>query len=215
MTTHALGTRQAHEGSRTSAGTEAIRVAGGAFVAVGAAFLTGIMLLASVAPGYDYAGGAISDLGVIAETAALFNALLIAVGAVNIVGGVLFGRAHGRTWLTVLYVVAGVGAIGAGLMPLSTGTPHSLFALTGFVFFNLEALGTGTVLVGPLRWLSVLAGAVGLAFVVAMVVGDSGNTAAFGPFGHGGVERLIVYPSMLWLVALGGHLLGGPREEAS
>ena len=38
-----------------------------------AQFMTVIMLTASMAPGYDTAGGAISDLGVISETALLFN----------------------------------------------------------------------------------------------------------------------------------------------
>lgn len=214
MATQTMETRTSPaEGRRV--GIHGIRAAGAAFVVVGAGFLTGIMLLASIAPTYDYAGGAISDLGVIGETAILFNVMLIGVGALNVAGGVLFGRAHGRTWLTTLYVVAGIGAIGAGLFPLSTGTPHSLFALGGFLFFNLEALGTASVLDGPIRWLSLLAGAVGLAYVAVMVVGDSGNAAAFGPIGHGGAERLIVYPSMLWLLALGGHLLGRDTEDGS
>jgi uncharacterized RDD family membrane protein YckC len=60
-----------------------------------------------------------------------------------------------------------------------------------------------------MRALAVIAGAVGLVFVVLMAIGDAGNTAAFGPIGHGGTERMIVYPVMLWLVAFGGYLLGG------
>ena len=31
--------------------------------------------------------------------------------------------------------------------------------------------------------------------------------AAFGPIGHGGTERMIVYPAMLWMLAFGGHLM--------
>jgi hypothetical protein len=41
-----------------------------------------------------------------------------------------------------------------------------------------------------------------------MVIGDSGNTAVFGPIGHGGAERMIVHPVMLWLLAFGGYLMG-------
>jgi hypothetical protein len=40
------------------------------------------------------------------------------------------------------------------------------------------------------------------------VLGDSGNAAAFGPIGHGGTERMIVYPVMLWMLAFGGFLMG-------
>jgi hypothetical membrane protein len=92
-------------------------------------------------------------------------------------------------------------------MPLDTGAPHSIFALLGFLFFNLEALAVAAILSGPMRLLSLLAGAVGLVFVVLMVIGDSGNVAAFGAIGHGGTERMIVYPVMSWLMALGGYLM--------
>jgi len=179
---------------------------------VGASFLIVTMLAASIAPGYDFGGGAISDLGVIDETAGLFNGLLVAIGALNLLGGYLLYRWHARVWILAAFVVAGVGAAGAGLMPLDSGAPHSTFALLGFLFFNIEALAVAAILSGPMRLLSLLAGALGLAFVVLMVIGDSGNVAAFGPIGHGGTERMIVYPVMSWLMALGGYLMApGPQ----
>ena len=187
-------------------------VAGLILFATGVLFLTGIMVAASIAPAYDYHGGAISDLGVVDETALLFNVLLIVVGGLNIVGGYVFYRTHGRRWLLGLFVLGGIGAVGAGLMPLDTGAPHSLFALIGFVCFNLEAIGTAAVVRGPMRAISLLAGAVGLAYVVVMVIGDGGDAAVFGPIGHGGSERMIVYPAMLWLLALGGDLMADRRR---
>jgi hypothetical membrane protein len=180
---------------------------------VGASFLIVTMLAASIAPSYDFGGGAISDLGVIAETAGLFNGLLIAIGALNLLAGSLLYRAHAKVWILAVFVVAGVGAAGAGLMPLDSGAPHSIFALLGFLFFNIEALAVAAILAGPMRLLSLLAGALGLVFVVLMVIGDSGNVAAFGPIGHGGTERMIVYPVMSWLMALGGYLMApGPQR---
>ena len=91
-----------------------------------------------------------------------------------------------------------MGASGAGLIPLNAGGLHGIFALVAFLFFNLEALGCWVLVTGPMRWVSVIAGLVGLAFVVLMVIGDAGNPGVFGPMGHGGAERMIVYPSMLW-----------------
>lgn len=176
-----------------------------------ALFLTGIMAGASIAPAYDYHAAAISDLGVIDETATLFNGLLVVVGLLNLAGGIAFYRSHGRAWLLALYVVAAIGALGAGLLPLRTGAPHSLFALAGFVFFNLEAIGTAAVVTGPMRVASALAGVVGLVYVGVMIVGDGGNEAVFGAIGHGGTERMIVYPAMLWLLALGGYLMAKRR----
>jgi len=186
------------------------RTSGVLLFALAAEFMTVIMLAASMAPGYDIAGGAISDLGVIPETALLFNLSLIAVGALNIIGGYLSYRIHRHRWILGVYLVAGAGAIGAGLVPLDKGDLHSLFALVAFLFFNIEAIASGTIVEGPMRILSFLAGIVGLAFVVIMVIGDGGNTAVFGPIGHGGAERMIVYPAMLWLMAFGGYLMAEP-----
>lgn len=192
-----------------------LRLAGVALSVLAAQFLVAIMLAASVAPGYSMSAAAISDLGVIKETALLFNVSLLAVGALNILGGFLLYRWHRRRGLLALFVVAGVGALGAGLFPLDSGGPHGLFALVAFLAFNLEALAVATLVTGPMRALSVLAGVVGLVFVGLMVLGDAGTTAAFGPIGHGGTERMIVYPAMLWMLAFGGYLMAVDERAAA
>ncbi|EJN57891.1 DUF998 domain-containing protein [Halogranum rubrum] len=184
------------------------RLAGGLFALLAAQFMTVIMLASAMAPGYDFNGAAISDLGVIDETALLFNASLVAAGLLNVVGGYLFYRTHGKRWLLGLFVLAGVGAAGAGLFPLDTGGVHSLFALVAFVCFNLQAFASLTAVEGVMKLLSALAGVVGLAFLVVMAIGDGGNAAVFGPIGHNGTERMIVYPVMFWLLILGGYLMG-------
>lgn len=90
--------------------------------------MTVIMLAASIAPGYDFDAAAISNLGVVPETALLFNTSLLAVGALSIVGGYLFYRSHRKAWVLALYVIAGIGAAGAGAIPLGTSGLHSVFA---------------------------------------------------------------------------------------
>jgi hypothetical membrane protein len=190
------------------------RIAGVLFFVLAAGFLTVIMLAASMAPGYDLSGGAISDLGGISETAFLFNVTLVGVGVLNIAGGYLFFRAHGRPWILALFGLAGLGAIGAGLVPLGTSDLHGLFALVAFLFFNLEAIACAVVVTGPMRWVSLVGGLLGLVYVVIMVIGDAGNPGIFGPIGHGGAERMIVYPAMLWMVAFGGFLMGAPADTA-
>jgi hypothetical membrane protein len=178
---------------------------------LGASFLSVTMLAASIAPAYDFHAAAISDLGVIDETAMLFNALLLAVGALNIAAGGLLHRFHRRAWILGAFVLAGLGAAGAGLVPLDAGSLHSVFALFGFVCFNLEALAIGTLVRGPMRVVSYVAGLAGLIYVVVMIIGDAGNPAIFGAIGHGGAERMIVYPAMLWALVFGGYLVaGGP-----
>ena len=183
-------------------------IAGLLLFVLGAGFMTAIMLAAALVPGYDFRGGAISDLGVFSESALLFNGGLLVVAALNLAGGYLLYRRHGKRWLLAIYALASLGAVGTGLFPLDTGDAHSVFALLAFLFFNLEAIGTATLLRGAMRAISVLAGMVGIVFLVLMAIGDGGNTAAFGPIGHGGTERMIIYPVMLWMVGFGGYLLG-------
>jgi len=210
VTTATAGIRRGSE----DAGTDS-RAAGLLFFGVSAGFLMVTMLAASIAPGYDFHGAAISDLGVTAETAVLFNGLLVVIGAMNVAGGYLLYRRHHRGVLAA-YVLAGVGAVGAGLFPLSTGGVHSLFALLAFVGFNLEVIGAAALLAGAMRIVGIEAGGIGLVYAVLMVIGDSGNAAVFGPIGHGGSERMIAYPAMLWLLAFSGYLSAGAgRREDS
>ena len=89
---------------------------------------------------------------------------------------------------------------------------HGLFALVAFVAFNAETLVCATLVRGFMRWIAVAAGVVGFAYLIVMILGDTGNTAVFGPIGHGGSKRLIVYPPMIWLMIFGGYLMGRGAE---
>jgi hypothetical membrane protein len=188
-------------------------VPGSLLVLLAAQFMTVIMLAASMAPDYDVAQGAISDLGVIQETALLFNLSLIGVGVLNLAAGAYLYRSHRHQWLLAIFALAGLGAAGAGLVPLGTSELHGIFALVAFLFFNVQALACATIVRGPMRALSIVAGVIGLAFVVLMVIGDGGSPGVFGPIGHGGAERMIVYPAMLWMLAFGGYLMAVPQER--
>jgi hypothetical membrane protein len=208
--------------TRTRGWVHDARLPGALLFVQAAQFMTVIMLAASMAPAYDFGSGAISDLGVVPETATLFNVSLILTGLLNLAVGYLLYLERPSRWLLAIYAAAGVGAIGAGLVPLDRGDAHSLFALAAFLFFNLQPIVSSRLVTGPMAAISVLAGIVGLAFVVIMVIGDAGNPAVFGPIGHGGAERMIVYPVMLWLLAFGGYLMGrqpgvgqGDRQAAS
>jgi hypothetical membrane protein len=192
-----------------------LRLAGLFLFILAAGFMTAIMLAASMAPGYDVAGGAISDLGTFPETAALFNITLVAVGALNVAGGILLQRATGRGWILPVFAVAGLGAAGAGLVPLNTSDLHGIFALVAFLFFNIEALACASLVSGPMSWVSVFAGLIGFVYVAIMVIGDGGNPAVFGAIGHGGAERMIVYPAMLWMMAFGGYLMAAREDDAA
>ena len=193
---------------------QAVRIAGLLDVILAGGFLTVMMLGGAMAPGYLIGDSAISDLGVIRETAYLFNGSLVAVGVLQAAASILYFGVHGRRLILGVSLVAAFAATGVGLVPLDRGGLHGLFALLAFLAFNLQALVTAPLVRHPLRAISWLAGISGLAFLVLMAIGDAGNAAVLGPIGHGGVERMIVYPPLLWLMALGGYLMAGDTTEA-
>jgi len=170
-------------------------------------FMTALMVGAAIAPGYSINQNAISDLGVIGETAWLFNSSLLIVGLLNIVGGYFLYRSHSRGWIFAVFILAGIGAMGAAVFTLDIPGIHGLFALFAFVFFNIQAIASAALIRGPLKAISIIAGAIGLVFLVLHATSDFGIMNLYGPIGHGGSERMIVYPAILWLIAFGGYLM--------
>jgi hypothetical membrane protein len=188
-------------------------LAGILFFLSSAWFTISLMLCESVAPGYSMNTNSISDLGTISQSNLLFNASIFAVGLLNIAGGYLYYQFHRKCSVLTMFVVAGVGAVGVGLFTLDSPTGlHGLFALTAFLFFNLQAILVAQLITGPLKFISVILGLVGLAYIVIMFVSDSNIIDLFGPIGHGGTERMIVYPAIIWLMSFGGYLMGAEAK---
>ena len=175
-------------------------LAGLLFFAGAAQFIVAMVIAEGALPDYSVSQDAISALGV-GPTAGLFNASVFLLGALTIGAAFLFDRTHGRRWLTLLFVLSGVGAMGVGVFPETIPLPHGISAMIAFLFGSISAIAAWFVLRSPLRWLSVLLGAVGL---VALALFSSGT---FLGIGLGGMERMVAYPVLLWEIALGGHLM--------
>jgi len=178
-----------------------------------AQFIIALVAGAAIAPGYSISANAINDLGVIDTTAWLFNASLFMAGLLNIVGGYFLYRSSNKGWILPIFVLAGVGAIGAAVFTLDIPGIHGLFALLAFIFFNIQAIAGASLVRGPLKAISIVAGVIGLVFLVTHAVSDFGILSLYGPIGHGGSERMIVYPALLWLAAFGGYLMAPFVEE--
>ncbi len=186
------------------------RTIAGLILAIGALqFFTFMMIGEALAPGYSVKNDPISALGTIAESSALFNVSVFALGVLNAFAGYLLYRDHGRKWILALFVLAGIGAMGVGVFTLNTPGIHAIFALIAFLFTPLEAIACTKLTTTPLRQLLVALGVwalVGLALHFLEING---------PLGEGGMERLFVYPSILFLLIFGGYLMSpAPRASA-
>jgi hypothetical membrane protein len=97
--------------------------------------------------------------------------------------------------------LAGIGAMGVGLFPETTGVWHGIFSLIVFLFAGLSAVVTARFQKTPMFYFSIVLGFVTLGALLLYV------GSVYLGLGPGGMERMIVYPVLLWSVAFGGHLM--------
>ncbi len=195
------------------------RIIAGALVFVGSAQFAVLMIVAeAVYPGYSVSENFISDLGVWSKpSAVVFNPSIILFGLLTVVGAYYFYRASRLRGFCALLGLTGLGGLGVGFFPedmfLVGGFPvfHGIFAFLAFLFGALAAISSSQRAVkGPFRVLSVLLGIVSLLALVLFLL-----TASIGylGLGVGGMERMIMYPTLLWTVGFGGYLLAPSQNQ--
>jgi hypothetical membrane protein len=191
------------------------RIAGALLLLAGSIILLAIITAEALYPAaYSTGANEISDLGgmrppnsvILQPSATIFDVAMMIVGLLTIAGSWFVHLAFHRRAVTIPIAVLGVGALGVGVFPGNTGTPHALFALTTFVSGGVAAITASQVASGPFRVLSAALGAIALLTLLSyFLLGDGSPLASLGT---GGVERWIVYPVVLWIVAFGGYLAG-------
>ncbi len=163
-------------------------------------------------PGYAYSVSTnyVSDLGAtcpssgacyIPPSALLFDLSIALIGLLIILGAYFLHRAFRWMPATVLVALAGVGALGVGLAPETTGIWHSIFSLVVFLFAGLSAIVTYRFQKKPMAYFSVILGVMTLIALILFVLN------IYLGLGPGGMERMIVYPALLWAISFGGHLM--------
>jgi hypothetical membrane protein len=157
---------------------------------------------------YSVANNYVSDLGANCRTtctavpsAYLFDASIVLLGLLILVGAYFLNRAYRWKPATVMIALAGIGAMGVGLFPETTGIWHSIFSLIVFLFAGLTALVTARFQKKPLFYFSIILGLLTLAALVLYTGGD------YLGLGAGGMERMVVYPVLVWSIGFGGHLM--------
>ena len=162
--------------------------------------------------GYAYSVSAnyVSDLGAtcpssgpcyIPPSALLFDSSIALMGLLILLGAYFLHRAFKWMPATVLIALTGIGALGVGLFPETTGIWHSIFSLIVFLFAGLSAIVTYRFQKKPMAYFSAILGVITLIALI-LYVGDT-----YLGLGPGGMERMIVYPALLWAIGFGGHLM--------
>jgi len=175
-----------------------------------------------VYPNYSVGTNQLSDLGLGSNTAALWNGQLLVTGLLVLSGMyLLFYRSQFRVGLAranragVLLMLPGVGAIlvSLGIVP-ALGNPSNFFdallhvigAVTAFLFGGISALYAFKLTSAPFRYFSVVLWATTLATLPVYLF-------TLGVPLSGLLERLVLYPYILWVIGFGSYLLAVPAER--
>jgi hypothetical membrane protein len=183
--------------------------AGVAIFAGAVQFSIGLILAEIYYPNYNVSTNYVSDLGapctpnpcLVNQPSTVFNSSIVLLGLTILVGAFFLQRAFHWKPATAMIALAGIGALGVGLFPETTGNLHGIFSLILFLFAGLSAVVTARFQKSPMFYFSIVLGFVTLGALLLFV------GSVYLGLGPGGMERMIVYPVLLWSVAFGGHLM--------
>jgi len=186
-------------------------------------FLFFVQISEFLYPGYSVSQNDISDLGatchnsvcnIVQPSAAIFDSSVFVLGLFLLLGSYCFSRDRISHLFCFFLALAGIGAMGVGVFPETTGiTPsyslHTLVSLIAFLFSGLAAVYSFRFLPSVLRHFSALMGVITL---VALVFDGSGVYLGLGP---GGMERMIAYPALFWTLVLASYFLSQNQPNTS
>jgi hypothetical membrane protein len=207
-----------------SLGLTTASVAGTVLTLAGLVAFMGIITAEVLYPDYSTRQD-ISDLGstqppdpvIHQPSATIFNSTMLLTGLLVLIAAYLLHRAWGRRALSIPLAVFGAAVFGVGVFPGNVTPWHGIFALLTFASGGVAAVLSSRVVPRPFSSLCGLLGGISLAmllsvFFYGLVLATPHPLSALGP---GGIERWVVYPLLLWVVALGGYLLGTERRPSA
>jgi hypothetical membrane protein len=197
------------------------KMAGVLFFIASTQFVIGLIVAEALYPSYSVSGNYISDLGV-GPSSMIFNSSIFLLGLLSIIGAYFLPRTLNFRALTILIVLMAIGAMGAGIFTKNFATIHGAVSSMAFAFGGLSAIVSFKVLKMPFSVMSVILGltalgALGLFAGGLLTIGlfesiEAQDSVFFLGIGPGGMERMVVYPAIIWLAGFSGHLIAMSEE---
>lgn len=186
------------------------RHAAGVILFIGAIqFVFGLLIAEFLYPGYSASANYISDLGATCRitciihqpSAYIFNTSISIFGCMALVGSYFIWREFQNCVVSLLLSLSAIGMVGVGLFPETAGIIHTTASFITFFFGGLSAIASYKLEKAPFAYLSLLMGMISL---IALALFGSKIFMGLGP---GGMERMIAYPLLLWVIGFGGNLM--------
>ncbi|MCL5437585.1 MAG: DUF998 domain-containing protein [Candidatus Thermoplasmatota archaeon] len=162
-----------------------------------AQFLMMVMIAEFLYPGYSVSQNYISDLGV-GSTAYIFNSSIIVLGVLALVSA-YFLRSFSVA-AAIITVILAIGAIGVGFVNENHPPFHLIFALLAFGGSSILPYAVLHKTRKPIAVVWAILGTIGL---IALILFASHDYLGLG---EGGMERMIMYPDLIWAMSFGGWL---------
>ena len=198
------------------------RIAGVLFLVASAQFILGLLVAEALYSGYSVSEDYISDLGV-GPSSMVFNSSAFLFGLLSIIGAYFLPRTVDFRGLKVLLILMAIGAMGVGIFTSAYTTIHGAVSLMAFGFGGLSAIASFKVSKMPLSAISVVLGvmtlvaltlfASGLVTTGSLTSNEPPTSEFFLGIGPGGMERMIVYPALIWLTLFSGYLLALSEKQ--
>ncbi len=198
------------------------RLAGLLFFVAVTQFILSLTIAQVLYPGYSLSDKYVSDLGV-GPSAVVFNSSVFLLGVLIAFGSYFLGRDSGFKNLRMLLFLMSLAAMGVGIVTKAYTLGHGAVSSAAFFFAGLSAITSGKVLRKPLSLVGIVLGLMTIGalalFSVGMVEsGSISSTVAYDSafylgLGPGGMESMIIYPSLMWLALFGGQLTMRPETN--
>lgn len=173
-------------------------------------FFMAVNLSETQYPGYSESKNTLSDLGgtvpLVEPSATIFNTGVILLGILSLVAVYLILKSGGCRLFSSCFLFSAIGAIGVGLFPLYTGDAHFYFVFITFFFGSLAVIFSYRLGLNiPMVLVSIVIGLTSLCIIIFTLIAGMNNSIVH-YLGIGGTERLVIYPILLYIIALGGYL---------
>ena len=176
-----------------------IKFAGLLLFVGGAQTFLAVIIAEALYPGYSTSQNFVSDLGV-GPSALIFRPSVFLLGMLGFVSIYLIQRVFKSRVFSVCLALTSIGMIGGILFTEDFPMVHTIFSLILIAFGGISAIVSYKFEKSPLSYVSVVLGVVALSALVLLVFG------IYLGLGRGGMERMSLYPVLLWLIGFGAYL---------
>jgi len=198
------------------------RLAGVLFFVAVTQFILCLTIAEVLYRGYSLSDMYVSDLGV-GPSAVVFNSSVFTLGLLIAIGTYFLGHGPELKTLRILLFLMSLSAMGVGIVTKAFTLGHGAVSSAAFFFAGLSAIASGKALKRPLFFVGLVLGAMTIGALALFSIGmvESGsisstvahNSVFYLGLGPGGMECMIIYPSLMWLVLFGGQLTMRPATD--